>query len=250
MIERVTFKEDYEFELQKESQKRFPHKTYVPGKYERGTEPYTMFTIFPKDLMIEFNPEVNVIVGENGSGKSTLISLIKSFVGRPYEKIYSVLHDYKDEEDYLARYQDDDRGPIKVEGLVKYNNSVFFNAEEDNPIVAIPKMANPMSKDFNSLAVQLWFAQEESHGESMLPVINYILDNSRGNVIFMDEPETALSLKNQIRVANKMKYSAKKYKNQIIISTHSLAMIQEFIHIFDMETRTWVKTDNYIDGIK
>ena len=236
--------------LEKESQKRFPHRTVTPDRYDRMKEPYVLFDLFPMGLMIEFNSGVNIVVGENGSGKTTLISLIKSFAGKSFEEYFSFSNDYKDEEDYLARYQDDYSGPLKVDGNITYRNSIFFNGEEDNPLTAIPKMASPYKENYTGLLAQLIFAQEESHGESMLEPLDYILTEAKGGyVIFMDEPETALSLKNQIRLANQLKRSAEEYGNQLIISTHSLAVINEFNTIFDMETRKWVDTKEYVNEI-
>ena len=55
MIKSITFKEDYDYLLEKESQKRFKVKTIRPTKYSREKKPYKMFTIFPKGLKIEFN---------------------------------------------------------------------------------------------------------------------------------------------------------------------------------------------------
>jgi predicted ATPase len=255
MIKSITFPKAYELVLEKETQKRFPHKTIDPrgDRYSREKEPYDIFELFPKDLLIEFNSGVNLIVGENGSGKTTLISLIKSYVGKPFGEHFSFDAKWRDEEYYYAHYQDDYDGYLQVDvdkRRATYKNTIFFNGEEDNPVTAIPKMANPMRDDFLSLSAQLFFAQEESHGESMLPPINYILTEAKGGyIIFMDEPETALSLGNQIRLANMLKKSAEEYGNQLIISTHSLAIINEFFTIFDMETRKWVNREEYVNEI-
>lgn len=248
MINSITFPERYDLLLEKKTQKRFPHRRVVPKKHDREKEPYVMFDLFPKGLVIEFNSGVNIIVGENGSGKSTLISLIKSYRGTPFADIFDLNDNYKDEEDYLSRYQDDYRGPLELDGNITYKNSIFFNGEEDNPVVAIPKMITP--NNMVQMGAQLFWAQEESHGESMLPALNYILDNAKGGyVILMDEPETALSLGNQIGLANKIKKSAEEYGNQLIISTHSLAVINEFNTIFDMETRKWVNREEYVNDM-
>ena len=249
MIKSVKFKEDYELYLEKETQKRFPTRRVVPGKYDREKKPYHLFNLFPKDLTINFREGVNVIVGENGSGKTTLFSLIKNFAGQPFKDVWDVLGTYKDEEDYLARIHEGYNGPLEVSGTLNYQNSVFFNAEEDNPVVAIPKMINPDSKDFVSLTAQLWFANEESHGESMISILDYLLDNAKDITLFFDEPETALSLKNQIRLARKFFWSAKENNNQIIISTHSLAIINQFDYIYDMETRNWVTSKKYVKDV-
>ena len=255
MIKTVTFPERYDLMLEKESQRRFPHRTIDPrgDQYSREKEPYELFDLFSKGLSIEFKEGVNIIVGENGSGKTTLISLIKNYVGTPYKGMFSITNDYEDEEDYYLRYQDKDNRSIKVEvdeRRATYKNTIFFNGEEDNPVIAIPKMINPFNKNSNSLVAQLFWANEESHGESMLPAIDYILTEAKGGyVIFMDEPETALSLKNQIRLANQIRQSAEKFGNQLIISTHSLAVINEFNTIFDMETRKWVNREDYVKEI-
>lgn len=251
MIKKITFPDNYDLPLEKESQRRFKTKWIKPTIHMREEKPYEVFYLFPKNLVIELNSGVNIIVGENGSGKSTFISLLKNYVGKPPSDMVFVMNDkYKDEEEYHAHYQDDYKGYIKVEGEVTYKNAIFFNGEEDNPVTAIPKLLNPNSNDFISMSAQLFFAQEESHGESMLPALDYILDSAKGGyVIFMDEPETALSLKNQIRLAQKIKRSAEEYGNQLIISTHSMALINEFITIFDMETRKWVKREKYVKDI-
>jgi predicted ATPase len=94
------------------------------------------------------------------------------------------------------------------------------------------------------MAAQLWDAQEESHGESMLPLLTYILKNAHDCTIFMDEPETALSLKNQFWLVKQMIESSVINKNQIIISTHALGIIQHFPMVFDMEAREWGEQRN------
>jgi len=223
MINKVTFPEDYDLIIEKESQRRFPTKRIVPGRHDREKNPYEVFLLFQKDAEFNFKPGVNIIVGENGSGKTTLLSLIKNHIAH-------------------------DGSYIEVDGDITTENTIFFNGEEDNPVTAIPKMANPAeTESYVPLLQHLMFAQAESHGESMLPALDYILTEAKGGyTIFMDEPETALSLKNQISLASKFKMSAGEYGNQLIISTHSLAIIQQFSSIFDMETRQWWKTDKYL----
>ena len=106
-----------------------------------------------------------------------------------------------------------------------------------------------MNKNFNSLIAQMWDAQEESHGESMKPILEYLLKEAHGGIMFFDEPDTALSLKNQVWLGREMIRSAKENGNQIIASTHALALISQFDDVFDMETRKWVKRKKYVDEI-
>lgn len=246
MINSITFKEHYELSLEKESQKRFKTKTYKPNEYTREKEPWTMFFLFEKGLKIDFKPGVNVIVGENGSGKSTLLRILKDYAGEAPDNLTLSFGDYKDEEDYFQKTRQDVKSPVNLEGELSYRNFVLFDAEDDNPTVAIPKIAHPGRKDFPQLIAHLFFAQEESHGESMIPLLNYILEGVHDCVICMDEPETALSLKNQLMLTRNLYKSAEKNNNQIIISTHSLAVIQEFDDLYDMESRKWVNSKKYI----
>jgi len=250
MIKSVTFTENYELSLEKDSQERWGVKTYKPTRYTREKKPWKMFTLFKKGLNIEFHEGVNVIVGENGSGKTTLFHLIKQYTGKPIDKLGLAFSEYKTEEQYFQDYQKDYKGCLKIDGVINYRNTIYFNAEKDNPVVAIPKMLNPGAQNFINLTAELWFAQEESHGESMLPVLQYILKNAKNCTIFMDEPETALSLGNQWWLVNQMIESSVTNKNQIIISTHAYALIQNFNTIFDMETRRWVDRETYINEIQ
>ena len=249
MIKSITFTENYELSLEKESQKRWGTKTYKPTKYSREKNPWKMFTLFKKGLKIEFNEGVNVIVGENGSGKSTLFHLIKQYSGKPPDRMDFFVSEYETEEQYFQNYQKKYKGELKVDGAINYRNTIYFDAEKDNPVVAIPQMLNPNKKEFASLVSQMFDAQEESHGESMLPVLNFILKNAKDCTIFMDEPETALSLGNQWWLVEEMNRSAKEQNNQIIIATHAYGIVMHYSLIFDMETRKWVNREDYIKKI-
>ena len=248
MIKSVTFTADYDLPLEKDTQKRFPTKTIKPTRYSREKKPYKVFYLFKKGLHIEFQEGINIIVGENGSGKTSLFSLLKNYSGKPIDKLGLLMNDnYKDEEDYFQKYQKEDKGYVKVEGVLTYRNAVYFDGEKDNPVIAIPKMITP--NNMVQMGAQLFWAQEESHGESMLPVLEYILQNAKNCVIFMDEPETALSLRNQFWLVKEMVKSSIENKNQIIVSTHALGIIQHFPKIFDMEARVWVEKDTYLMNI-
>lgn len=249
MIKSVIFTKNYDLVLEKETQKRFPVKHIIPTRYMREKHPFDMFTLFKKGLKIEFEEGVNVIVGENGSGKTTFFSLLKGYSGKPIDGLGLAFSDkYETEEEYFQDYQNDYKGYIKVDGVLHYRNAVYFDGEKDNPVVLLPKLIKP-DKDFINMSAQLFFAQEESHGESMLPTLQYILKNARNCVIFMDEPETALSLGNQWWLVEEMLRSANVNDNQIIISTHAYGIVQHFTKIFDMETRKWVDREAYINEI-
>ncbi len=247
MIKSVIFKKNYELSLEKENQKRWGVKTYKPNAYSREEEPWKMFTLFKKGLQIDFREGVNVVVGDNGSGKSTLFKLIKAYAGKAPDRLTLAFGNYNSEEEYLKYHKDNYRGELQIDGEIDYRNSVFFDAEEDNPLVAIPKMMTPSNTPI--MASQLWDAAEESHGESMLPILEYLLTKAKDRILFFDEPETALSLRNQIWLSKALVESAENNHNQIVISTHALAVIQQFDEVFDMETRKWVNRETYVNDM-
>lgn len=247
MIKSITFNENYELSLEKDSQKRWGVKTYQPTKYTRDKKPWKMFMLFKKGFHIDFNEDINIIVGENGSGKSSLFRLIKEYAGKEPDRLGMIFGNFKTNEEYIANHRQTYRGELQIDGDISFKNAVFFSAEDDNPKVAIPKMLNPGSEDFPHMVVNLFDAQEESHGESLKPVLEYILSNAKNCSIFLDEPETALSLKNQFWLVKAIRQSAIKNGNQIFVSTHALALINQFDTVFDMENRKWVEREAYIN---
>ena len=246
MIKSISFKENYELLLSKKSQKRWGYKTYKPTRWTREKHPWKMFSLFKKGLSINFNEGVNIIVGDNGTGKSTLFFLIKNYAGKKPDKLTFAFSDIKNEDEYIKYQRDNYHGELLVDGEISFKNSIFFSAEADNPVTAIPKMLNPDEKSFMGLSMELFNAQEESHGESMKPIVEYILANAKNCMIFMDEPDTALSLKNQIWLGKLIQKSAKNNNNQIFVSTHALALINMFPKVFDMETRTWKDREIFV----
>jgi predicted ATPase len=154
---------------------------------------------------------------------------------------------FKNEDEFIAKHRNNYHGEIQIDGEISFKNTIFFSAEKDNPVVAIPNMLNPNDKSFPIMVSNLFAAQEESHGESLLPIVKYILENAKNCCIFLDEPETALSLRNQILITKEIRKSTEKNHNQIFVSTHALAVIQQFDIIFDMESRKWVNREEYIN---
>jgi len=251
MIHSISFIDNYELIMAKESQKRFKYKTIKPDRYSREKEPYKVFYLFEKGLKIHFDEDIIIIVGENGSGKSTLFSLIKHYAGEKETNPFIKAFTQHTEEESIELHKKNYQGELSIESDVPltYKNTVFFSAEKDNPTVAIPDMLDPGSKNFALMVNELFEANEESHGESLLPILKFILQNATNMHIFLDEPDTALSLKNQIWLAKAIKKSTKDNHNQIFVSTHALALINQFECVYDMEKREWRFRDKYVEEI-
>ena len=70
------------------------------------------------------------------------------------------------------------------------------------------------------------------------------IHTAENSVLLLDEPEAALSLRNQYRLVDEIKNASK--TNQIIFSTHSLVLIQSFEEVYDLEKCCWINSEKFI----
>lgn len=149
---------------------------------------------------LKFNKPITFLVGENGSGKSTLIEALAVCIGLSAEggtrnMVYETLNTTSCLHDYLTL--------IKSGMMPKWK--FFLRAE------SFYTMAN----DYERYGRGSWHNQ--SHGEAFLDMIESF---SAGGLYLMDEPESALSPKNLMRLLAIINNHAK-YGTQMIIATHS-----------------------------
>lgn len=149
---------------------------------------------------VSFCKPVTYLVGENGAGKSTLIEALAVSMGLSAEggtrnMIYESFNTTSDLHQYLKI--------VKSGQLPKWK--FFLRAE------SFYTMAN----NFENYGRGSW--HEMSHGEAFLNILG---DLSKGGLYFMDEPESALSPKNQMCLLTIMHKHAQN-GSQFIISTHS-----------------------------
>ena len=221
IINKITFTEDYWFDHMGDNPKAKKKTRTVqkPGgrgfgeewkSYPKVKEEWIKLTLFKKGETIEFATGLNVIVGQNGSGKSTLIRLL---TGR------------KDD-----GYVIDATGAYRMLDFETGNARYAFDPD-------------PNSDSFMNDSIAKWFANEESHGETLTRQFNAILD-CEDTCIILDEPETALSIMNQYKYRELL--SEKSKTNQIIIVTHCKTFIEGAANVFDMSARKWTTGDEYI----
>jgi predicted ATPase len=161
---------------------------------------------------IDFRPGVNIIVGENGSGKSTLLMLLT-------KKIETGLVSL-----------DHDRDRFR-----------FFDSEKDNPRIS----NKPLMNDTAVFQIVSHFV---SHGETLLPIILAQKDFIQsGEIILVDEPESGISLSNQLKIVDSFNHMAK--TNQLIIVTHSYPIIKSQKEVFSLDVKKWVSSEEFLKGI-
>jgi predicted ATPase len=159
---------------------------------------------------VEFQDGMNLIVGENGSGKSTVLQLITE--GKKSE--YST---------------------------VDVNNVQFmyFDTEKHNPRT---RNYLPEKGAMFQVASHFW-----SHGQTLFPILEHIKEISN-QLVLIDEPESGISLSNQVKLLEAMDIAIKN-SCQIVLATHSYVFIRSAEKVFNISTKRWVKSKTYLKSV-
>jgi predicted ATPase len=172
-------------------------------------------------LFIELKP-ITLLVGEQGCGKSSLLNLIQK------------------NSDILTISLSDNAMKSGI-------NSFFFDTEKMNPRTA-NLMANYTNPDGTNkgigfgTALSLYF---KSHGETLKEFTVNRIYQANDCVLLLDEPESALSLRNQYKLANELKEAINR-NVQIIVSTHCLPIIESIDEVYSLEHLKWIKSQEFI----
>ena len=178
-----------------------------------------------KDKVIELKP-LTVIVGEQGCGKSTLLRLLKD---------------------------NSDKIEVKLCEYLKNNYVVtfYFDTETMNP--RISNLDNYTTPGGGSKGIGVsgaLYSHFQSHGEVLREFTVNRINDAKNCILFLDEPESALSLKNQFLLSERLIDTTTNNKTQIILATHCLPIISSVEEVFDLVDYKWKNSTEYINEQK
>jgi predicted ATPase len=183
-----------------------------PEKYPpEDVYPFNL-DIFHQTDSLDFTTPITLIVGENGSGKTTLLRALSHRCG---------IHIWEDTERSryrYNRYEEELQNFIELEWFQEPVPGTFFSSQTFHDFARFLDewaKADPGILEYfggSSLLTQ-------SHGQSMLTF--FAARYKIKGLYFMDEPETALSPRSQIKLLKVLRNASESGNAQFIIATHS-----------------------------
>ncbi len=168
----------------------------------------------------KFHSGVNLLVGEQGCGKSSLLDLIRIF-GMPKKK------------------RDGVEREIAEKASITHGAGTIcsFDFEKGNP-----RTLAHFGRDAG-FQIKAMFA---SHGETNTAIIKNAV-RLDSDLILMDEPDSALSIRSCQMLVSTLKKLAKS-GSQIIAAVHNPIVIQAFGEVYSVEHDRWMLSEEFISS--
>lgn len=168
--------------------------------------------------------DVNIIVGDQGSGKSTMLKKIS--MEHPDFKFVN--------SDEVNKFGIDTR---------------YFDSEKDNPRMVDPRRYTTTGGESVGYGYgNALLSRCKSHGEVIAPIVTNALRNFKNQIVFLDEPESGLSITNQFKLIESVKIAVDN-GCQLFIATHCYPLINNF-DVISLDHFKVMKGSTFIKKIK
>lgn len=176
---------------------------------------------FVKGDKLELNENIVLLVGEQGVGKSTLLKILQH-------------------QSEITKINLTDLGNKGVD-------TFYFDTEKMNPRVKDPQLYSTASGEDEGIGyISALKSRFRSHGQVLIEFTVNAIQKADNAVIFLDEPESALSIRNQIRLVNEI-HQAVKRSCQFIIATHNYYLINSVEKVLSLDNKSWISSKDYLN---
>ena len=169
--------------------------------------------------------KIMTVLGPNGVGKTTLLKCIMGFLRWDSGETVIAkrnLKEYSDKE----LWREISYVPQAKQGVFSYGvlEMVVMGLDKENSFFYTPKKdqfdrANDMLKELGVGKLADWYCNELSGGELQMVMLARAMV-SRPKLLILDEPESNLDMKNQLRVLDAIEYTNKEKNTACGINTH------------------------------
>lgn len=193
---------------------------------------------------MQFRKNITVITGENGSGKSTLLECLALKFGCPPEG-GSANFNFRTEDTHFdyTQHVRISKTTQKIRDVFFYRSETYYNF--------LTEMRHLDEDPEGGVNIRMYYGGRDlhtlSHGQAMRALYEHRF--GEGGLYILDEPESALSIANQINFVEKILQLSRK-DTQFIIATHSpILMLMpdiQLIQITENSHREINFTDSHI----
>lgn len=176
-------------------------------------------------LVIDAKP-ITLLVGDQGSGKSSLLTLLSQLSNKNTKAVELILND--------------DATKNGVE-------TFYFDTEKNNPRLKDPNQySTPGGKDKGIGYQAAIMSRFRSHGEVLKEFTVEPIKRAKNCIVILDEPESALSIRNQYKLVKNILETSTNNNVQFLIATHCLPLIEAIETVYSMEHLTWMDSKEFI----
>jgi predicted ATPase len=193
--------------------------------YLKSIEFKEKYRCFDKGDRFNFK-SITLLVGNQGCGKSSILDLL----ARNDTKTLNV--------------------SLSEETKKKGVDTFYFDTEKMNPRITNPISYSNIDGTSKGIGVgHALNARFVSHGETLVVFTVDALKTAKDCIVFLDEPESALSLRNQFRLTEEV-FAASNRNCQLIIATHCFVLIDAMEQVLSLEHRSWLTAKRFIETQK